>query len=179
MSTLPTFVSLKPNPIDFLRNCIYCRLAKAKRNSITGAVSRPMQLGTDPKGLYDTPSLINGSIYVFSVISLKTRPLTQYYIKKKSYNGLCLKTWYNNCITAFRLTYKDELTHISLNTDMDESASNNIIAFLAGVGIELMTTCPHVPQQYMVIEMVWRSIGGSAIAMLFTADLTESYCEEA
>ena len=129
--------------------------------------------------LNDTPSLINGNIYIFGVLSLMTRPLTQFYIKKKSDNGSCLKNWYNKYITAFRLTYKDELTHIFLNTDMGESASNNIIAFLAGVGIELMTTCPHVPQQYMVIEMVWRSIGGSAIAMLFTADLTESYCEEA
>ena len=50
VTTLPTFVSLKPTPFDLLRNCIYCRLSKAKRNSITGAVSRPMQLGADPNG---------------------------------------------------------------------------------------------------------------------------------
>ena len=62
---------------------------------------------------------------------------------------------------------------------MGKSASNNIIAFLAGMGIELTTTCPHTPLQYMIIERVWRSIGESAIAMLLIADLTESYCEEA
>ena len=62
---------------------------------------------------------------------------------------------------------------------MGESTSHKIIDFLNTVGISLKTTCPHTPEQNMVIERVWRTIGESAIAMLLTAELSESYWEEA
>jgi len=80
---------------------------------------------------------------------------------------------------ALQLLYKDELLHIFLNTDMGESTSNNVITFLAGVGVQLSTTCPHIPEQNTIIERVWRSIGESATAILLTEDLFESYWEEA
>ena len=75
--------------------------------------------------------------------------------------------------------WKDELTHIFLNTDMGACTSNKIISFLNSVGVQLTTTCPHTPEQNMVIERVWRTIGESAIAMLLTANLSEPYWEEA
>ena len=174
---------LEAKAFDFLKNCPQCRLAKAKRNSFSGSVSRPLILGkqwaADIKGPFDTPSLINENTYVFGIIELKTRYLVQYYIKRKSDVGKCLKNWYQKYIMALRLLYKDELLHIFLNTDMGESTSDNVITFLAGVGVQLTTTCPHTPEQNMIIERVWRSIGESAIAMLLTADLSESYWEEA
>ena len=57
--------------------------------------------------------------------------------------------------------------------------SGIVIQYLNEIGVQLTTTCPHTPQQNMVIERVWRSIGESAIAMLLTADLSEPYWEEA
>ena len=62
---------------------------------------------------------------------------------------------------------------------MGECTSNKIISFLNSVGVQLTTTCPHTPEQNMVIERVWRTIGESAIAMLLTANLSEPYWEEA
>ena len=100
--------------------------------------------------------------------------------KKKSDLSSCLKLWYENRIKALRLTSNgEELRHIFLNTDMGESTSNAIIDFLSGVGITLTTTCPHTPEQNMIIERVWRTIGESAIAMMLTASLSEMYWEEA
>ena len=174
---------LEAKAFDFLKNCPQCRLAKAKRNSFSGAVSRPLILGkqwaADIKGPFDTPSLVNENIYVFGIIELKSRYLVQYYIKRKSEVGNCLKNWYEKYVMALRLVYKDELLHIFLNTDMGESTSNAVINYLAGVGVQLTSTCPHTPEQNMVIERVWRSIGESAIAMLLTAELSEPYWEEA
>jgi hypothetical protein len=158
-------------------------LAKAKRNSFGGTVSRPLILGkqwaADIKGPFDTPSLVNENIYVFGIIELKSRYLVQYYIKRKSEVGNCLKNWYEKYVMALRNLYKEELLHIFLNTDMGESTSNAVIHYLAGVGVQLTSTCPHTPEQNMVIERVWRSIGESAIAMLLTAELSEPYWEEA
>jgi len=62
---------------------------------------------------------------------------------------------------------------------MGESASNTTISVLKGVGIELTATCQYTPEQNMVIERVWRTIGESAIAMLLTASLSEIYWDEA
>jgi hypothetical protein len=62
---------------------------------------------------------------------------------------------------------------------MGECTSNATIGFLRGVGIELTTTCPYTPEQNMIIERVWRTIGESSITMLLTANLSESYWEEA
>ena len=62
---------------------------------------------------------------------------------------------------------------------MGECTSDVVISFLNSVGIKLTTTCPHTPEQNMVIERVWRTIGESAIAFLLTADRSESYWEEA
>jgi len=62
---------------------------------------------------------------------------------------------------------------------MGESTSNAVVTFLAGVGVQLTTTCPHTPEQNMAIERVWRSIGKSAKAMLLTADLSEPSWNEA
>ena len=76
-------------------------------------------------------------------------------------------------------SHGDELRSIFLNTDMGECTSNAIIDYLDGVGIRLTTTCPHTPEQNMIIERVWRTIGESAIAMMLTAFLTEVYWEEA
>jgi len=45
--------------------------------------------------------------------------------------------------------------------------------FLSTKGVTLNTTCPHIPEQNMHIERVWRTIGESAIAMLLTANLSE------
>ena len=61
---------------------------------------------------------------------------------------------------------------------MGECNSDRIITFLNSVGVKLTTTCPHTPEQNMIIERVWRTIGESAIAMLLTADLSEPYWEE-
>ena len=62
---------------------------------------------------------------------------------------------------------------------MGEFNSDQVISFLNSVGVKLTTTCPHTPEQNMIIERVWRTIGESAIAMLLTADLSEPYWEEA
>ena len=103
---------------DFLKNCPQCRLAKAKRNSFGGTVSRPLILGkqwaADIKGPFDTPSLVNENIYVFGIIELKSRYLVQYYIKRKSEVGSCLKNWYEKYVMALRLIYKEELFTYSL-----------------------------------------------------------------
>jgi hypothetical protein len=83
-------------------------------------------------------------------------------------------------IKALRLAAPiDDLKFIFLNTDMGESTKHSIINYLKTVGIELLTTCPHTPEQNMIIERVWRTIGESAIAMLLTANLSETYWEEA
>ena len=68
----------------------------------------------------------------------------------------------------------EELRYIFLNTDMGKCTSDVVISFLNSVGIKLTTTCPHTPEQSMVIESVWRTIGESAIAMLLIADFSES-----
>ena len=62
---------------------------------------------------------------------------------------------------------------------MEECTSNTTISFLKWVRIELTTTCPYKPEQNMVIERVWETIGESAIAMLLTASLSEVFWEEA
>ena len=104
----------------------------------------------------------------------------QFYIKKKSDVERCLRLWYESRIKALRLTSKgEELRNIFINTDMGESTSNAIIEYLNGVGITLTSTCPHTPEQNMIIERVWRTIGESAIAMMLTASLSEVYWEEA
>jgi len=66
-----------------------------------------------------------------------------------------------------------------INADMGECTSSATISFLKSVGIELPTTCPYTLEQNMVIERVWRAIGESAIAMLFTSSLSEIFWEEA
>jgi hypothetical protein len=62
---------------------------------------------------------------------------------------------------------------------MEECTSNTTISLLKWVKIELTTTCPYKPEQNMVIERVWRTIGESAIALLLTASLPEVFWEEA
>ena len=74
---------------------------------------------------------------------------------------------------------RGDLQHIFLNTDMGECTSHSTIAYLKSVGVELSTTCPYTPEQNMVIERVWRTIGESAIAMLLTSSLSEIFWEEA
>ena len=175
---------LEHKAFEFLKNCTYCKQAKGKRNSFTGSVNRPDILGkqwyADVKGPFAMPSLVHGNTYVFGIIEAKSRLLIQFYIKKKSDVESCLRAWYERYIQALRLApWKDELTHIFLNTDMGECTSNKIISFLNSVGVQLTTTCPHIPEQNMVIERVWRTIGESAIAMLLTANLSEPYWEEA
>ena len=81
--------------------------------------------------------------------------------------------------TATRLSQKDEVTRIFLNTDMEECTSNKVISFLNSAGVQLTTTCPHTLEQNKVVERVWRTIGESGIAMLLTANLSELYWEEA
>ena len=175
---------LEQKAFEFLKNCNYCRQAKGKRNSFSGTVARPQYIGkqwsADIKGPFQMPSLVNENIYVFGIIESKTRYLIQFYIKKKSDVGKCLRIWYDKYIRALRLSpWSNELTHIFLNTDMGESTSTDIITFLQSVGIQLTSSCPHTPEQNMIIERVWRTIGESAIAMLLTADLSEPYWEEA
>ena len=88
----------------------------------------------------------------------------------------CLKIWYESYVKLLRLSSRsEELTFIFLNTDMGEATSHRIIDHLKSIGVELQTTCPHTPEQNMVIERVWRTIGESAIAMLLTANLSEPY----
>ena len=102
--------------------------------------------------------------------------LIQFYIKRKSDVGECIRVWYETYIKALRLSAAPgDFTFIYLNTDMGESTSHKIIDFLKTVGVELQTTCPHTPEQNMVIERLWRTIGESAIAMLLTANLSETY----
>ena len=169
---------------EFLKNCEFCRRAKGKRNSFMGTVAKPTILGkhwyADIKGPFDQPSLVHNNVYVFGIIEAKSRLLIQFYIKKKSDVEVCLRSWYEFYIKALRLSCSNEdLTHIFINTDMGESTSHKIIDWLSTVGIILNTTCPHTPMQNMVIERVWRTIGESAVAMLLTAKLSESYWEEA
>ena len=182
---LPGVRKLEAKQFEFLKNCRMCRQAKGTRNSFTGTVARPQVLGkqwyADVKGPFEMPSLLNENKYVFGIIEGKSRYLIQYYIKEKSEVHKCLRLWYESYIVPLRLTQsnEDSLRHIFLNTDMGESTSNATINFLRGVGIELTTTCPHTPEQNMIIERVWRTIGESAIAMLLTASLSEIYWEEA
>ena len=181
---IPSIRKLEPKGFEFLRNCEFCRQAKGKRNSFTGTVARSQPLGkqwyADVKGPFEKPSLIHGNVYVFGIIEARTRYLIQFYIKKKSDVETCIRSWYEHYIKGLRETSKnDDLNHIFLNTDMGESTSHKIIDYLSGVGIILSTTCPHTPEQNMVIERVWRTIGESAIAMLLTANLSEIYWEEA
>ena len=130
-----------------------CRQAKGTRNSFTGTVARPQVLGkqwyADVKGPFTMPSLINENKYVFGIIEGNSRYLIQYYLKEKS----------DEYIAPLRLTLSnpENLRHILLNTDMGECTSNATITFLRSVGIELTTTCPHTPEQNMIIERVWRS----------------------
>jgi len=152
--------------------------------SFKGTVARATIKGkfwyADIKGPFEQASLIHGNKYVFGIIESKTRLLIQYYIKKKSDVEACLRSWYDKHIKALRLSdKKSELTHIFLNTDMGECTSHKIIDLLASLGIELKTTCPHTPEQNMVIERVWRTIGESAIAMMLTSNMSETYWEEA
>jgi hypothetical protein len=162
-----------------------CRQAKGTRNSFSGTVARPLVQGkqwyADVKGPFTTPSLVHENLYVFGIIEAKTRYLIQYYIKQKSDVHQCLKVWYEEYIIPLRRTsvQQQDLQYIFLNTDMGECTSNATISFLKGVGIELTTTCPYTPEQNMVIERVWRTIGESAIAMLLTASLSEVFWEEA
>jgi len=164
-----------------LKNCKMCRLAKATRSSFKGTVARAAIRGkcwyADIKGPFEQTSLVHGNKYVFGIIESKTRLLIQYYIKNKSDVEACLRSWYEKHIKALRLSdKKDELTHIFLNTDMGECTSHNkIIDYLATIGIELKTTCPHTPEQNMIIERVWRTIGESAIAMMLTSNMSETY----
>jgi len=58
---------------------------------------------------------------------------------------------------------------------MGECTSNATIRFLKGVGVELTTTRPYTPEQNMIIERVWCTIGEPSIAMLLTANLSEAY----
>ena len=183
-NNLPGIRKLEMKAFDFLKNCEFCRLAKEKRNSFSGTVARPSVIGkhwyADVKGPFEKPSLVHENVYVFGIIEAKTRFLMQFYIKKKSDVGKCIVSWYETYIQALRISAKgDEQTHIFLNTDMGESTSNNIIDYLSSKGVTLSTTCPHTPEQNMVIERVWRTIGESAKAMLPTANLSEVYWEEA
>ena len=181
---LPGIRKLEIKAFDFLKNCEMCRRAKATRSSFKGTMARAAIRGkfwyADIKGPFEQPSLVHGNKYVFGIIESKTRLLIQFYIKKKSDVEACLRSWYEKHIKALRLSdMKGELTHIFLNTDMGECTSHKIIDYLATIGIELKTTCPHTPEQNMVIERVWRTIGESAIAMMLTSNMSETYWEEA
>ena len=182
---LPGVRKLEAKRFEFLKNCRMCRQAKGIRNSFNGTVSRPLVKGkqwyADIKGPFTMPSLINENKYVFGIIEGKSRMLIQYYLKEKSEVHKYLKRWYEDYIVPLRLTQNNQenLQHIFLNTDMGECTSNSTINYLKGVGVELTTTCPYTPEQNMVIERVWRTIGESAIAMLLTASLSEPYWEEA
>jgi hypothetical protein len=60
---LPNIRKLEIGAFAFLKNCEFCRLAKAKRNSFKGTMSHTEPLGkrwyADVKGPFDMPSLIN------------------------------------------------------------------------------------------------------------------------
>jgi len=182
---LPGIRKLEHKSFDFLKNCRMCRQAKGTRNSFTGTVARPSVKGkqwyADVKGPFTIPSLIHENLYVFGIIEASTRYLVQYYIKHKSDVHRCLKSWYEEYIIPLRHTSSPtlDLQYIFLNTDMGECTSTATISFLKSVGIELTTTCPYTPEQNMVIERVWRTIGESAIAMLLTSSLSEIFWEEA
>jgi len=55
-----------------------------------------------------------------------------------------------------------------------EKGTSNTISFLRSVEIELTTTNPYIPEQNMIKERVWRTIGESSIAMLLIAALAGS-----
>ena len=59
-----------------------------------------------------------------------------------------------------------------ISTNAGESTSNAIIDYINTVVITLTTTCPHTPEQSMIIEQVWRTIGESAIAMRLSSSLS-------
>ena len=73
---------LEMKSFEFLKNCEFCRLAKAKRNPFKGSVSRLTVLGkywyADIKGPFEKPSLIHQNTYVFGIIEGKTRYLLQF-----------------------------------------------------------------------------------------------------
>ena len=102
-------------------------------------------------------------------------------MKWKEEVNKCLKYWYEDYIIPLRNTAADKevLRHIYENTDMGEYTSDATITYLRSVGVELSTTCPHTPEQNMIIERAWRTIGESAIAMLLVASLSEIYWQEA
>ena len=159
-NNFPGIRKLEMKAFEFLKNCEFCRLAKGKRNSFSGTVARPNIKGkhwyADIKGPFEKPSLVHQNIYVFGIIEATTRYLIQFYIQKKSDVEACLRSWHENYVRALRLSAKgDDLTHIFLNTDMGESfTSNSIIDYLGSKGVILNTTCPHTPEQNMVIERV-------------------------
>jgi len=118
---------------------------------------------------------------LLGIIEGSTRYLIQFCIKEKSDVHKYFQKWYDEYIVPLRRTIvnTEELHHIFLNADMGECTSNAPISYLRSVGVQLTTICPHTPEQNMVIERVWRTIGESAIAMLLTASLSEIYCQEA
>jgi hypothetical protein len=62
---------------------------------------------------------------------------------------------------------------------MGECKSNATINYLGRVKVAITSTCPHIPEQKMTIELLWRTIDESAIAMLLTASLSQISWQEA
>ena len=69
---LPGIRKMEVKAFDFLKNCEFCRQAKAKRHSFSGTMARPTVLGkiwyADVKGPFEKPSLVHENTYVFGII---------------------------------------------------------------------------------------------------------------
>ena len=91
---------------------------------------------------------------------------------------MCIRDRINTYIKPLRAAYPD-MGMIFVHTDNGEFNSKEIHDYLLVHGVYSMLTCPYTPQHNAVIERIWRTITEAAIALLLTAELPETYWQEA
>jgi len=84
----------------------------------------------------------------------------------------------NTYIKPLRAAYPD-MGMIFVHTDKGEFNSKEIHDYLLVHGVYSMLTCPYTPQLNVVIKRIWSTITEAAIALLLTAELPETYWQEA
>ena len=180
--SFPGLQNLSVKQVEHIRDCEFCRLAKIHKKPSCKSVERHSVLGQmwngDTKGPIATPSLRYGNKYVFGLIESKSRFLIQYFMKSKNDVMSVAQQWINTYIKPLRAAYPD-MGMIFVHTDNGEFNSKEIHDYLLVHGVYSMLTCPYTPQHNAVIERIWRTITEAAIALLLTAELPETYWQEA
>jgi len=178
----PGLTNLSNKAFQAIRECAECALAKAHRRSFSGHLDIPEFIGqtwyVDVKGPVAVPSLIYSNHYVFGIIDAKTKFLLQYFMKSKDEVLDYFKLFYDEYIPYVK-NLQPTMGAITIYSDMGEFHSQAVIDFCQSKGILHRTTCAYSPQQNGVIERTWRTITEASIAMLITANQSESYWEEA